>query len=99
MIYLPLIIFILILVYGPQMWVRWVLERHNRVDEANFPGNGGELARHLLDLYGLQAVKVEVTDLGDHYDPQARDVSLPSPERLIYCFALAPSVFVVASVV
>jgi len=76
MIYIPVIVLILILVYGPQLWVRWVLERHNRVDESNFPGNGSELARHLLDRYGLQAVKVEVTDLGDHYDPQARAVRL-----------------------
>ena len=76
MVYVPLIVLILVLVYGPQLWVRWVLERHNRVDEANFPGTGGELARHLLDRYGLQAVKVEITDLGDHYDPEARAVRL-----------------------
>lgn len=76
MIYLIVIGLVLILVYGPQLWVQWVLSRHNRVDEENFPGNGAELARHLLDLYDLQAVKVEVTDLGDHYDPQARAVRL-----------------------
>ena len=76
MVYVPLIVLILVLVYGPQLWVRWVLERHNRVDEANFPGTGGELARHLLDRYGLQAVKVEITDLGDLYDPEERAVKL-----------------------
>jgi uncharacterized protein len=76
MIYVPLVILILILVYGPQLWVRWVLGRHNRVDEENFPGNGGELARHLLDRCDLQDVKVEITDLGDHYDPGARTVRL-----------------------
>jgi Zn-dependent membrane protease YugP len=76
MIYLLAIILLLLLIYGPQLWVRWVLDRHNRTEEANFPGTGGELARHLLDRYELQEVKVEVTELGDHYDPQARAVRL-----------------------
>jgi hypothetical protein len=34
------------------------------------------LARELLDRCGLHDVKVESTDLGDHYDPQARAVRL-----------------------
>jgi hypothetical protein len=76
MIYVPVIVLLLLLVYGPQLWVQWVLGRHNRVTEENFPGNGAELARHLLDRYDLQEVKVEVTDLGDHYDPMERAVRL-----------------------
>jgi Zn-dependent membrane protease YugP len=76
MFYVLLITLILFLVYGPQLWVQWVLGRYNRVAEENFPGTGGELARHLLDRYGLQAVKVEATDLGDHYDPLERAVRL-----------------------
>jgi Zn-dependent membrane protease YugP len=76
MIYLLLIVLLLVLVFGPQYWVRWVLDRHNRVEEANFPGSGSELARHLLDRCELQEVKVEVTELGDHYDPQTRTVKL-----------------------
>ena len=76
MIYLFVIVLLLVLVFGPQFWVRWVLDRHNRVEEANFPGSGSELARHLLDRCELQEVKVEVTELGDHYDPQTRTVKL-----------------------
>ena len=76
MIYILVIALILILVYGPQLWVQWVLSRYNREDEDNFPGNGAELARHLLDRYDLHEVKVEVTDLGDHYDPLERVVRL-----------------------
>jgi len=76
MIYLIAIILILLLVYGPQLWVGRVLERHNRQVEDNFPGSGGELARHLLDRCNLQEVKVEVTEQGDHYDPLARTVRL-----------------------
>jgi Zn-dependent membrane protease YugP len=40
------------------------------------PGTGAELARHLLDEAGLQAVTVEVTDHGDHYDPEHHAVRL-----------------------
>jgi len=76
MIYAIAIILVLILIYGPQLWVQWVLNRYNRKPEENFPGTGGELARHLLDRYDLQEVKVEISDLGDHYDPMTRAVRL-----------------------
>jgi Zn-dependent membrane protease YugP len=39
-------------------------------------GNGGELARHLLDRFDLGGVTVEETAAGDHYDPVARAVRL-----------------------
>ena len=76
MIYVAIIAAIVLLVYGPQLWVQWVLQRHNRRPEDDFPGTGGELARHLLDRYDLGEIKVEITDLGDHYDPMARAVRL-----------------------
>ena len=76
MVYVLVIVAILALIYGPQLWVAWVLNRYNRKDEDNFPGSGGELARHLLDRYGLQEIGVEVSDIGDHYDPLARAVRL-----------------------
>jgi len=76
MIYVIVIAVVLILIYGPQLWVQWVLNRYNRDTEDNFPGTGGELARHLLDRYDLQEVRVEITDSGDHYDPTTRTVRL-----------------------
>lgn len=69
MIYIVIVGILLILVYGPQLWVRSVLNHYNRNPEANFPGSGGELARHILDRYQLKEVTVEITDKGDHYDP------------------------------
>ena len=74
--YLLLLGLILIVIYGPQLWVQSVLSRYNRVNEKNFPGNGGELARHILDKYQLDEVNIEATELGDHYDPEARTVRL-----------------------
>jgi Zn-dependent membrane protease YugP len=76
MIYLLIFALVIILIYGPQFWINSVLKRYNQVPEDNFLGTGGELARHLLDRYELQEVKVEVTEFGDHYDPMARTVRL-----------------------
>lgn len=76
MLFLLILAGLFLLLYGPQFWVRWVLERYNRVEEDNFPGTGGELAQHLLDRYNLQQVKVEITEQGDHYDPEAKAVRL-----------------------
>ena len=74
--YLILIIAVLMLLYGPQLWVQYILNRYNRDAEENFTGTGGELARHLLDRYGLESVTVEKTEIGDHYDPMSRTVRL-----------------------
>jgi Zn-dependent membrane protease YugP len=67
------------LVFGPALWIKRVLRKYG-VDRPDFPGTGGELARHLLDEAKLAEVKVEVTDKGDHYDPGARAVRL-SPQH------------------
>jgi uncharacterized protein len=59
----------------PQIWVKRVIARHSG-DRADFPGTGGEFARHILDEMKLSHVKVEETTLGDHYDPDAKAVRL-----------------------
>jgi uncharacterized protein len=69
------LLFILLLAVGPMLWVQFVLARHRR-DRPDFPGTGGEFARHLLDGMGLSSVKVEETALGDHYDPALKAVRL-----------------------
>jgi len=66
---------VLAAVFGPQLWVRYVLARHSE-PRRDFPGTGGELARHLLDEAGLGHVPVETTEVGDHYDPEAPAVRL-----------------------
>ena len=76
MIYLALVGAIALLLLGPQIWVKRVLARYNRVAEPNFPGNGAELARHLLDKFCLDEVSVEATEVGDHYDPEGKAVRL-----------------------
>lgn len=63
------------ILFGPHLWVHWVLRRHS-APRADFPGTGGELARHLLDRFALHQVAVGQTDRGDHYDPTAKAVRL-----------------------
>jgi Zn-dependent membrane protease YugP len=80
MIYLFGALLILAVIFLPQLWVQRVLARYHREPESNFPGTGGELARHLLGRFGLDDVGVETTELGDHYDPRARCVRL-TPDK------------------
>jgi uncharacterized protein len=59
----------------PQMWVKRVIAAHG-AERADFPGTGGEFARHILDEMKLGHVKVEETNVGDHYDPEAKVIRL-----------------------
>ncbi len=73
--YLILIILILALVFGPQLWAHWTFRRHGK-QRKDIPGTGAELARHLLKKMNIEDVRVESTEKGDHYDPEARRVRL-----------------------
>ncbi len=59
----------------PTLWVRSVLDRHS-AERPDFPGTGGQFARHLLDEMGLKTVDVQDTNSGDHYDPVKKVVAL-----------------------
>jgi len=73
------ILLILALVFGPGIWVQGILARYSE-PENRYSGTGAELARHLLNARGLGSVKVEATELGDHYDPEAKAVRL-TPDK------------------
>ena len=62
------------LIAGPGLWARHVLERHGR--EEYFSGTGIDLARILVRDLNLADVRVETTELGDHYDPRDKVVRL-----------------------
>lgn len=65
----------LIAVFWPQYWIKREMKKHGG-ERSDFPGTGGELAKHLIDHYALTDVGVEETDRGDHYDPQDKMVRL-----------------------
>ncbi len=59
----------------PMLWAQHVLKQHS-THRSDYPGTGGEFARHILDLAELHHVKVEMTEIGDHYDPRDKAVRL-----------------------
>lgn len=73
------ILLILVLIFGPGLWVQRVLARYSEPSD-RYPGTGAQLARHLLDSNGLKSVQVEATKNGDHYDPEAKAVRL-TPDK------------------
>lgn len=77
---MPILLVILgaLLIYLPQLWVKYTINKHHK-NQADLPGTGGELAQHLVNKLGLDGVKVVETEQGDHYDPQNKRVAL-SPE-------------------
>jgi len=68
-------VLVLIVVVGPSQWVKWVLKRYS-AERADFPGTGGDMARHLITRLELGGVQVEETEGGDHYDPSSKTVRL-----------------------
>ena len=72
---LLIVTLVLALVFGPGLWVRRVLEKYS-LPADRYAGTGAQLARHLLNKHGLEAVSVESTSDGDHYDPEAKAVRL-----------------------
>lgn len=75
-----IITLVLALLFGPQLWVRYVLSRYNKPLD-RIPGTGAELAQHLVERFQLDGVKVEQAgNEGDHYDPVSKRVRL-SPQN------------------
>lgn len=77
MIWIVILLIIAICVFLPGLWVRHVMDKYRQpADRYRNQGSGSELARHLLDSFGLGNVEVEETSAGDHYDPVAKAVRL-----------------------
>ena len=77
---LLIILFIVGLILGPQLWIKWVFFRYGS-NLPGIPGTGGELANHLIKRFELDGVIVEETDPGkDHFDSSVPAVRL-SPDN------------------
>lgn len=59
----------------PHWWVNRVMKKYSIIIE-ELPGNGGELANHLIERYKLDQITVAETDSGDHYDPTSYQINL-----------------------
>ena len=69
------VLIVLALIFGPSLWVKFVMRKYS-LEKPEIPGTGGELAKHLIERFSLKDVTVEVTELGDHYDPTEKKVRL-----------------------
>lgn len=77
--YLLLGLILLAVIFGPSLWVRRVMARYSEPAD-RYPGTGAELVRYLAKELGLSALRVERTEAGDHYDPEAGAVRL-TPDK------------------
>lgn len=76
MVFFVVTVLLLLLIYLPSMWIRWVMKKHGDQLQ-DLPGTGGELAMHLIERFGLEGYTVEQADkMADHFDPEARAVRL-----------------------
>lgn len=76
MLYALLTGLLILCIYAPHWWVRYVMRRYSASIE-DMPGTGGELAEHLIERFKLNGVKVErMETVGDHFDPNDKTVRL-----------------------
>ena len=64
----------IVVLFGPHLWAKHVLAKYNR--QEYFSGSGIDLARMILTRLNLNDVTVDVTNIGDHYDPVSKAVRL-----------------------
>lgn len=77
---LLIILLVVGLILGPQLWIKWVFYRYGS-DLPGIPGTGGELANHLLKRFAIDEVIVEKTNPSqDHFDSSTPAVRL-SPDN------------------
>lgn len=74
MIFILIIMVIVLVIFGPQLWAKSIMTRYNQSEY--FSGNGMELARMALDNLDMSNIPVEKNEIGDHYDPVKKIVSL-----------------------
>ncbi len=74
--YLLILTLLLALFFGPSLWAQYVFRKYNKPRD-DIPGTGAELARHLLDRFGMPSCQVEPAgEEGDHFDPENNIIRL-----------------------
>ncbi len=70
------LVYLFLLVYGPHLWVKFVMWRHSS-ELDDMPGTGGELANHLVETLKLDGVTVKPGNAGqNYYNPDEKVVCL-----------------------
>jgi Zn-dependent membrane protease YugP len=69
------LVLLAIVSFVPQWWTRSVLKKYSK-PHPYLPGSAHEFGEHLIRKYQLDGVRIEMTELGDHYDPIERVIRL-----------------------
>ena len=70
-----LALFLLLLVFGPSIWLNFVFNRHDKI-LVDMPFTAGELGHDVLRENGLEVVCIEETRGGDHFDVRENKVRI-----------------------
>lgn len=71
--------FVIAIIFLPQWWAKRIFAKYSEPQQ-HIQGTGGELARHLLDRFKIDADVEETEEGNDHYDPESKTVRL-SPKN------------------
>lgn len=80
MTYLPVISLILIAIYGPQYWVKYVFKKYNST-QYQMPGNGKQFIEHLFKHFQFKDIQITSSGDSDYFDPS--NLTLNLQEKLI----------------
>ena len=76
MIYLLPLLGLTALIYGPHLWVKYVIRKHSHTLDG-MPGTGSELALHLIERFQLEGVTIKKTAKDEnYYQPDGKIVGL-----------------------
>ena len=78
--YLIIVAIVLVVLIGPSLWVKGTMKKYSQPDD-RYPFTGAVFASKLLTALNLQDIKIEPTELGDHYDPIAKAVRLTADKH------------------
>ncbi len=78
--YLILFAIVLIVLVGPSLWVKGTMKKYSQPDD-RYPFTGAVFASKLLKALNLEDIKIESTEIGDHYDPIAKAVRLTADKH------------------
>ncbi|MBN4075051.1 MAG: peptidase [SAR86 cluster bacterium] len=75
MIFIILIALLALLILGPQQWAKYILNKYS-TPRNDIQGTGGQFVKHLRKKFNLDYLKLEPSDVGDHYDPMTKTIRL-----------------------
>lgn len=70
-----ILVLIIGMLWGPQLWVKFILKRYNS-ERKEFPGTGKDYAEFVLTQFHIEDVKVVSENIQNYYDPLKKEINL-----------------------